>query len=97
MDEQSLEMLHEVSLLMMEMRRVCMSAAIIKTKYRYMLNDVPVNKYGTSEKNPLTEKNLDVLKKIFGELYIIEDTNSLSRSHIKNFCQQLDPAVDLFN
>lgn len=95
MDEQSLEMLHEVSTLMMEMRRVCMSAAVIKTKYRYMSNDVTVNKYATSEKNPLTEKNSTLLKKILGEMDIIEDVNSLSRNHIKKFCEQLDPAVEL--
>lgn len=95
MDEQSLEMLHEVSLLMMEMRRVCMSAAIIKTKYRYMMNDVMVNKYGTSEKNPLTEKNLTILKKILGEMDIIQDVNVLSHHHIKKFCEQLDPAVEM--
>lgn len=95
MDEQSLEMLHEVSLLMMEMRRVCMSAAIIKTKYRYMMNDVTVNKYGTSEKNPLTEKNLAILKKIFDEMDLIQDVNVLSHHHVKKFCEQLDPAVEI--
>lgn len=95
MDEQSLEMLHEVSTLMTKMRRVCMSAAVIKTKYRYLLNNRPVNKYATSEKNPLTEKNLTLLKKILGEMDIIEDVNSVSRNHIKKFCEQLDPAVEL--
>ena len=95
MDERSLEMLHEVSLLMMEMRRVSMSAAIIRTKHRHLLNEVPVNKYGTSEKNPLTEKNLAVLKKILGEMDIIEDINILSRHHIKKFCEKLDPAVEM--
>lgn len=95
MDEQSLEMLHEVSLLMMEMRRVCMSAAIVRSKYRHLLNEVPVNKYGTSEKNPLTEKNLTILKKILGEMDIIEDVNILSRHHVKKFCEMLDPAVDM--
>lgn len=95
MDEQSLEMLHEVSLLMMEMRRVCMSAAIIRTKYRHLLNEVPVNKYRTSEKNPLTEKNLTILKKILGEMDIIEDVNILSRNHVKKFCETLGPAVDM--
>lgn len=93
MDEQAFEMLHEVSLLMMEMRRVCMSAAIIRSKYRYILNEVPVNKYRTSEKNPLTEKNLTILKKILGEMDIIEDVNTLSRHHIKKFCEILDPDV----
>ena len=97
MDEQSLEMLHEVSLLMRDMRKVCMSAAVIKTKYRYMMNDITVNKYKNSEKNPLTEKNFNILKKFFGELYIIEDTSSVSRSHIKNFCQQLNPAIDILD
>lgn len=95
MDEQSLEMLHEVSLLMMEMRRVSMSAAIIRTKYRHLLNEVPINKYGTSEKNPLTEKNLTILKKILGEMDIIEDVNILSRHHVKKFCENLDPAVEM--
>lgn len=95
MDEQSLEMLHEVSLLMMEMRRVCMSAAIIRSKYRHLLNEVTVNKYGTSEKNQLTEKNLTILKKILGEMDIIEDVNILSRHHVKKFCEKLDPAVEM--
>ena len=90
MTEEQLLMLNEVSILLGQMRKVTEQAAVIHTKYRQFEKNDP------SEKNdPVYEKNCYLLKKILGELDIIQDVNIRSRVVIKKYCQMLDPAVDL--
>ena len=90
MTEEQLLMLNEVSILLGQIRKVCEQSAVIRTKYRYL------EKNGQPEKNdPVYEKNLDLLKKILGELDIIQDVNIASRVRIKKLCEQLDPAVEM--
>lgn len=96
MTEEQLNMLHEVSILLGQMRKVAEQAAVIKTVYRNLENGAPSEKNDLTEKNDMgVEKNAHLLKKILGELDIIQDTNILSRVHIKKFCEQLDPSVEI--
>lgn len=96
MTEEQLNMLHEVSILLGQMRKVIEQAAVIKTVYRHFKKSTPSEKNDPLEKNELgVEKNYYLLKKILGELDIIQDVNTLSRVHIKKFCEQLDPSVEI--
>ena len=90
MTEEQLLMLNEVSILLGQIRKVTEQAAVIHTKYRQF------EKMTCPKKNdPVYEKNCFLLKKILGELDIIQDVNILSRVHIKKFCEQLDPSVEI--
>ena len=96
MTEEQLNMLHEVSILMGQMRKVAEQAAVIKTVYRHLENHTLSEKNGPIEKNDMVvEKNHYLVKKILGELDIIQDVNILSRVHIKELCKQLDPSVEI--
>ena len=96
MTEEQLNMLHEVSILLGQMRKVTEQAAVIKNVYRHLENHTPSEKNDPTEKNDLrVEKNEYLVKKILGELDIIQDVNILSRVHIKKFCEQLDPSVEI--
>ena len=96
MTEEQLNMLHEVSLLLGQMRKVAERAAVIKTCYCHFEKHTPSEKNDPLEKNDSgVEKNQYLLKKILGELDIIQDVNILSRVHVKEFCRQLDPSVEI--
>lgn len=96
MTEEQLTMLHEVSILLGQMRKVTEQAAVIKTVYRHLEKSTPSEKNDPLEKNDLgVEKNEYLVKKILGELDIIQDVNILSRVRIKKFCEQLDPSVEI--
>lgn len=89
MTEEQLNTLHEVSILLGQMRKVVEQAAVIKTVYRRFERSIP------SEKNNTIEKNARLLKKILDEFDIIQDVNIVSRTRVKNLCKQLDPSVEI--
>lgn len=95
MTEEQLFMLREVSILLGQMRKVTEQAAVIKTVFRHFEDQIPSEKNDPLEKNDPIEKNARLLKKILDELDVIQDVNIVSRVHIKKFCEQLDPYVEI--
>lgn len=85
MSEDETMMLQEVGYLLGSIRRVCEESAVIRTKYRYLEKEV-----GTEKNDPVLEKNRAILKKILGELEVLQDVNVLSRVRIKRQIAQLD-------
>lgn len=74
----------ELSELLGHIRRANEIAARVRTEYRYYEKNDPV------EKNASIEKKWGIMKKILGELVILQDTSTLSSVKLKKLMEEYE-------